>query len=89
MELLLISSKDPEAERWNWDIDEVDGIALSVPEGAEEDARSEVRHGVRQLLRRRGKRKRVPLQPDGDLPDAEAGGDRPAGQEHIRLCDGG
>jgi hypothetical protein len=42
MELLLISSKDPEAERWNWDIDEVDGIALSVPEGAEEDQEANV-----------------------------------------------
>ena len=41
---------------------------IVLPEGTEEDARSEVRHGVRQLLRRRGKWKRVPLQPDGELP---------------------
>ena len=42
MELLLISSQDPETERWNWDIDEADGIALSVPEGAEEDQEANV-----------------------------------------------
>ena len=42
MELLLVSSVDPETERWNWDIDEEDGIAVSVPEGAEEDQEASV-----------------------------------------------
>jgi hypothetical protein len=42
MELLLISSQDPETERWNWDIDETDGIALSVPEVAEEDQEANI-----------------------------------------------
>jgi hypothetical protein len=37
MELLLSSSADPETERVNWDIDVKDGIALTVPEEAEED----------------------------------------------------
>ena len=37
MELLIVSSEDAAAERWNWDIDVEDGIAVSVPEGAEED----------------------------------------------------
>lgn len=42
MELLLISSEDPEAERCNWDIDVQDGIALTVPEEAEEDQEASV-----------------------------------------------
>lgn len=37
MELFLDASEDPEAERYNWDIDVIDGIAKTVPEGAEED----------------------------------------------------
>jgi hypothetical protein len=37
MELLLVASEDPETERYNWDIDVEDGIAKTVPEGAEED----------------------------------------------------
>lgn len=42
MELLLVSSVDPETERWNWDIDVEDGIALPVPEEAEEDQEANV-----------------------------------------------
>lgn len=42
MELLLTSSTDPETERWNWDINVEDGIALTVPEGAEEDQEAAV-----------------------------------------------
>lgn len=42
MELLLISSIDPETERYNWDIDVADGIAVTVPEGAEEDQEANV-----------------------------------------------
>ena len=42
MELLLISSTDPETERCNWDIDVKDGIAVTVPEGAEEDQEASV-----------------------------------------------
>jgi len=36
MELLLISSQDAEANRWNWDIDVEDGMPKVVPEGGEE-----------------------------------------------------
>lgn len=42
MELLLSSSVDPETERVNWDIDVKDGIALTVPEEAEEDQEASV-----------------------------------------------
>ncbi len=42
MELLLDASTDPETERSNWDIDVVDGIALTVPEEAEEDQEAAV-----------------------------------------------
>lgn len=42
MELLLISSEDPETERYNWDIGVEDGIAQTVPEGAEEDQEASV-----------------------------------------------
>ena len=42
MELLLSSSADPETERVNWDIDVKDGIALTVPEEAEEDQEASV-----------------------------------------------
>ena len=42
MELLLASSKDPEAERYNWDIDVEDGIAKTVPDEAEEDQEASV-----------------------------------------------
>ena len=42
MELLLSSSADPEIERVNWDIDVKDGIALTVPEEAEEDQEASV-----------------------------------------------
>lgn len=36
MELLIVSSEDPETEGWNWDIDVNDGIPEVVPEGGEE-----------------------------------------------------
>jgi len=42
MELLLISSEDPETERCNWDIEVVDGVASVVPDGAEEDQEASV-----------------------------------------------
>lgn len=42
MELFLVSNKEPDTERWNWDIDVQDGIAVSVPEGAEEDQEANV-----------------------------------------------
>lgn len=42
MELLLVSSEDPETDRTNWDIDVEDGIALCVPEGAEQDQEASV-----------------------------------------------
>lgn len=42
MELLLVSSEDPEKDRTNWDIDVVDGIASVVPDGAEEDQEASV-----------------------------------------------
>lgn len=42
MELLLSASVDPETERYNWDIDVEDGIALVVPDGAEEDQEASV-----------------------------------------------
>jgi hypothetical protein len=42
MELLLVSSEDPEKDRTNWDIDVVDGVATVVPEGAEEDQEASV-----------------------------------------------
>ena len=42
MELLLVSSEDPAAERWNWDIDVNDGIAAVVPENAEADQEASV-----------------------------------------------
>lgn len=42
MELLLVASDDPEVERYNWDIDVVDGTAETVPEGAEEDQEATV-----------------------------------------------
>ena len=42
MELLLVSSEDPETERTNWDIDVEDGIAKVVPEDAEEDQEANV-----------------------------------------------
>lgn len=42
MELLLISSVDPETERYNWDIEVKDGIASTVPAGAEEDQEANV-----------------------------------------------
>lgn len=42
MELLIVSSEDAAAERWNWDIDVEDGIAVCVPEGAEEDQEASV-----------------------------------------------
>lgn len=42
MELLLVSSADPETERWNWDIDVENGIATPVPEEAEEDQEANV-----------------------------------------------
>lgn len=42
MELLLVSSEDPEKDRTNWDIDVVDGIAAVVPDGAEEDQEASV-----------------------------------------------
>lgn len=42
MELLLVSSEDPAAQRWNWDIDVVDGIAAVVPENAEADQEASV-----------------------------------------------
>lgn len=42
MELLLVSSTDPETERYNWDIDVEDGVAVTVPEGAEEDQEASV-----------------------------------------------
>lgn len=42
MELLLVSSEDPERDRTNWDIDVVDGIAVTVPDGAEEDQEASV-----------------------------------------------
>lgn len=42
MELLLVSSEDPEKDRTNWDIDVEDGIAVVVPEGAEEDQEASV-----------------------------------------------
>lgn len=37
MELLIVAAEDPSVEQYNWDIDVEDGIALTVPEGAEED----------------------------------------------------
>lgn len=42
MELLLISSEDPEKDRTNWDIEVKDGIATVVPDGAEEDQEASV-----------------------------------------------
>lgn len=42
MELLLVSSEDPEKDRTNWDIDVEDGIATVVPDGAEEDQEASV-----------------------------------------------
>lgn len=42
MELLLVSANDPSAEQYNWDIDVEDGIAKTVPEGAEEDQEASV-----------------------------------------------
>ena len=42
MELLLVSSEDPETDRTNWDIDVEDGIAVCVPDGAEEDQEASV-----------------------------------------------
>jgi len=42
MELLIVSSEDPEAERCNWDIDVVDGVAAVVPDGAEEDQEASI-----------------------------------------------
>lgn len=42
MELLLVSSEDPEKDRTNWDIDVEDGIAVVVPDGAEEDQEASV-----------------------------------------------
>lgn len=42
MELLLVSSEDPEKDRTNWDIDVVDGVAAVVPDGAEEDQEASV-----------------------------------------------
>lgn len=42
MELLLDASVDPETERFNWDIMVEDGMALVVPEGAEEDQEASV-----------------------------------------------
>ena len=42
MELLLVSSENPEKDRTNWDIDVVDGIAAVVPDGAEEDQEASV-----------------------------------------------
>jgi hypothetical protein len=42
MELLLISSIDPEKDRTNWDIEVEDGLAKTVPEGAEEDQEASV-----------------------------------------------
>ena len=42
MELLLASSTDPETERCNWDIEVEDGIAKTVPAGAEEDQEASV-----------------------------------------------
>lgn len=42
MELLLLSSIDPETERYNWDIDVKNGVAETVPEGAEEDQEASV-----------------------------------------------
>ena len=42
MELLLVSSENPEEDRTNWDIDVADGIARVVPDGAEEDQEANV-----------------------------------------------
>lgn len=42
MELLLTSSTDPETDRFNWDIDEENGIAKVVPEEAEESQEASV-----------------------------------------------
>ena len=42
MELLLVSSEDPEKDRTNWDIDVDDGIAAVVPDGTEEDQEASV-----------------------------------------------
>jgi hypothetical protein len=42
MELLLASSEDPETNRCNWDIEVEDGLAKTVPEGAEEDQEASV-----------------------------------------------
>ena len=42
MELLLIASEDPETERYNWDIEVKDGIAVTVPDEAEEDQEASV-----------------------------------------------
>jgi hypothetical protein len=45
MELLLVNNTRPadtDEDRWNWDIDVKDGIAVSVPENAEEDQAASV-----------------------------------------------
>ena len=42
MELLLVSSDDPAETRWNWDIDVIDGVPETVPEGAEKDQEASV-----------------------------------------------
>lgn len=42
MELFLVSSEDPEAERTNWDIEVKDGVAAVVPDGAEEDQEANI-----------------------------------------------
>ena len=42
MELLIVSSEDPSVEQYNWDIDVEDGIAKTVPEGAEDDQEANI-----------------------------------------------
>ena len=42
MELLIVASEDPSVEQYNWDIDVEDGVAVTVPEGAEEDQEASI-----------------------------------------------
>ena len=57
-----------------------------LPKGTAQNARSEIRDGIRQHLRGRGIGQHVPLRFDGGLPDAPSGGIRAAFGKLVRLC---
>ena len=42
MELLIVAADDPSMEQYNWDIDVKDGIAVTVPEEAEESQEASI-----------------------------------------------